>query len=294
MKNLIIYILLGVSVVFGQTRNTPASNGKETQPAPQPVSTVTPSEDLFDEAIEDNSFFIEEAFNQESGVVQHISNGAYFRSPQRSFLYSFTEEWPASSMTHQLSYSIPYEFIGEGSGIGIGDILLNYRLQVWDKTHWAAFAPRLSVIVPTGNVDKGLGYGVYGFQINLPFSKRLSNSVAVHFNSGSTLLPGVKRTLDSGEEVKKNLLWYNVGGSIIWLASKNFNVLVEYVRNYTTDIDENGDIVSDVGTIVSPGIRYAIDIGDLQIVPGIAFPFSVASDGTRVGSFFYLSFEHPF
>lgn len=284
MKNLIMCTLLGVSAVFGQSKNTATHQTKNISP-----SALVTGESLT-EAIEDNSFFIEEAFNQEERVVQHISSASYFKSPERSFLYTFTQEWPISSQKHQLSYSVPYEFIGGG----IGDILLNYRLQVLDKENWAAFAPRFSIILPTGDANKELGNGVLGLQVNLPLSKRVSNSLIVHFNAGSTLLPGVKQTLASGDEVKKNLLWYNVGGGVIWLAHKNFNILLEYVRNVTSDIDEQGEVVSDVESIINPGIRYAIDIGDLQIVPGIAFPFSVTSSSTRIGSFFYLSFEHPF
>lgn len=287
MKNSIIIAILSTSVMFGQSKSTPASFGKMTSP---PTPSIATMEESFTEAIEDNSFFIEEAFNQEAGVVQHISNGSYFKSPQRSFLYSFTQEWPVSSQTHQFSYSIPYEFMDGG----IGDMLLNYRLQAWDQTHWAAFAPRLSVVLPTGNADKGLGNGVLGLQVNLPLSKRVSNSLIVHLNAGITLLPRVKQTLASGDEVKKNLLWYNVGGSVIWLAHQNFNIMLEYVRSFTSDIDEQGNVINSAESIINPGIRYAIDIGDLQIVPGIAFPFSVTSSDTRMGSFFYLSFEHPF
>lgn len=39
----------------------------------------------YSKAIEDNSFFIEEAYNQESRVVQHIFNGYYFISFEHPF-----------------------------------------------------------------------------------------------------------------------------------------------------------------------------------------------------------------
>lgn len=47
-------------------------------------------------------------------------------------------------------------------------------------------------------------------------------------------------------------------------------------------------------TIVAPGFRYAVDINDLQIVPGIALPFTFASGNNQNGIFLYLSFEHFF
>jgi len=43
--------------------------------------------------IEDNSFLIEEAYNQEAGVVQHISTFALQRGT-RAWVYAFTQEWP--------------------------------------------------------------------------------------------------------------------------------------------------------------------------------------------------------
>jgi archaellum component FlaF (FlaF/FlaG flagellin family) len=47
----------------------------------------------FSQAIEDNSYFIEEAYNQEFRVVQHSSTG-YYQSKTKNFVYTFTQEWP--------------------------------------------------------------------------------------------------------------------------------------------------------------------------------------------------------
>src|SRR6185312_16420034 len=52
--------------------------------------------------IQDNSFLIEEAYNQESGVVQHIST--FERADGGDWAYSFTQEWPLGGIRHQLSY----------------------------------------------------------------------------------------------------------------------------------------------------------------------------------------------
>jgi hypothetical protein len=55
--------------------------------------------------IEDNSFLIEEAYNQEPGVVQHISN--WQRSLRTSrWNFSFTQEWPVPTQQHQFSYML--------------------------------------------------------------------------------------------------------------------------------------------------------------------------------------------
>lgn len=244
------------------------------------------------EAIEDNSFFIEEAFNQEDGVVQHISNGIYFAKPQREFDYSFTQEWPLFSPVHQVSYTIPYTFLE--SDHGIGDVMIHYRYQLFYKQHWASVSPRLSAILPTGDADRGLGSGVMGLQFNLPVSKRLSDPLIAHGNVGFTFLPDVKGQTLSGGEVKRNLVAYNAGASLIWLTSPHYNFMLEYLTNFNSDIGDNGDVVRSTETILSPGFRYAIDIHSLQVVPGIGFPIRFSDEGRQVGAFFYLSFEHPF
>ena len=200
--------------------------------------------------IQDNSFLMEEAFNQEAGVVQHIST---LLRAGRVWSYSFTQEWPLVGQRHQISFTIPVEQ-------GVGDVAINYRQQVAGIGGGTAFAPRLSVIVPTG----GDG-GRTALQVNLPVSATLARPLVVHVNAGATVLRG-------------NPAVYNAGTSLIWLARPTINAMLELVWL--------GDARTGEFT-VNPGLRWAHNLGDLQIVPGIAFP-----DGRDV--FFYLSFEHPF
>src|SRR2546423_14123210 len=76
--------------------------------------------------IQDNSFFIEEAYNQEPGVVQHIFNLPIdFTNVAREIGPSFTQEWPVFSQTHQFSYTVPYLFTEDDNGME--DMRLNYR-----------------------------------------------------------------------------------------------------------------------------------------------------------------------
>jgi hypothetical protein len=64
---------------------------------------VGPSGRTVAQAIADNSFLIEEAYNQERGVVQHISTWQRsLRSVVRGF--TFTQEWPVGTQMHQLSF----------------------------------------------------------------------------------------------------------------------------------------------------------------------------------------------
>lgn len=248
----------------------------------------------FVKAIEDNSYFIEEAYNQEDRVVQHINNGYYTFGPVKNFMYSFTQEWPVSSQKHQFSYTVGYSWLDSKTVKGIPDFLLNYRYQLTGHDDFLTMSPRFSIILPTGNEKKGLGNGVLGYQINLPMSKRLTNSFVCHANIGFTLLPRVKSTDTNGAEVKNTNWNINLGGSIIWLLSSNFNFMLEGVQNISSVADASNKIVTVNQTIISPGFRYAIDANNLQIVPGLAFPISIQDGRSDTGLFFYLSFEHPF
>ncbi|MBM3884173.1 MAG: hypothetical protein FJ387_31455 [Verrucomicrobia bacterium] len=104
------------------------------------------------EGIMDNSFLVEEAYNQEKGVVQHIGNAIYgvdrlFDPQTRTLDLTFTQEWPVFSQTHQFSYTVPYGFAWEdGDSVnGVGDVLLNYRYQAYlNEESLTAFAPRFN------------------------------------------------------------------------------------------------------------------------------------------------------
>ena len=114
-----------------------------------------------DESIQDNSFLIEEAYNQELGIVQHISGFTLFR-PSGNWIYTFTQEWPVPAEKNQLSFTLPAQDLhGAGAAsLGIGDVALNYRYQAKGngQAH-VAVAPRFSVLVPTGRAKENLGAG---------------------------------------------------------------------------------------------------------------------------------------
>ena len=132
------------------------------------------------DVIEDNSFLIEEAYNQEPGVVQHIFTAAYTKSGRtHGWGFNFTQEWPVFSQDHQFSYTIPsFHQVEDGSRVsGVGDILLNYRYQLlYEGDSKPAVAPRFSLILPTGNRKKGTGNNVVGYQLNLPVSKEITDT----------------------------------------------------------------------------------------------------------------------
>ena len=239
--------------------------------------------------VQDNSFLIEEAYNQESGVVQHISTFARL-SGGDAWAYSFTQEWPLGGIRHQLSYTIPVQ--REGGGTGLGDVALNYRHQVLGNPEAATvFAPRLSLLLPTGDHEEGRGAGALGLQTNLPLSLVLAPYLVTHWNAGATLTPSAKSRL--GEEATTTS--FNLGASAIWLLLPSFNLMVEALWLSTGSVLRAGETVRDESLLLNPGIRAAFNLAnDLQIVPGLAYTFDLGSDSDEDALFVYLSFEHPF
>jgi DtxR family Mn-dependent transcriptional regulator len=229
--------------------------------------------------ITDNSFFVEEAFNQEPGVFQNIFG--VILTNDGGWEAAFTQEWPLFSQTHQFSYTLPYASLGNASGIG--DVLLNYRLQVLTETgSRPAFSPRVSIILPSGDSRDGLGNGHLGWQVNLPFSKQ-SGDLYFHWNAGFTHLPKAEIA-----GVETALFTPQVAASGIWRLKPMLHLLLEGVIEWPELEDR-----TTVGTI-SPGLRTGWNSGDAQTVIGVALPISTGGSSTSVGVFAYFSYELPF
>jgi Putative MetA-pathway of phenol degradation len=243
--------------------------------------------------IQDNSFLVEEAYNQEDGVIQHISSFERLAN-SHDWAYSLTDEWPVRTLKHQLSITLLATHSGAyaGSGSGWGDTALNYRYQaIGSGETRVAFAPRFTAILPTGNSIVGRGLGGYALQTNLPLSVVLNDKFVTHWNAGATWAPRAKN--DDG--MRAGTIGVNLGQSIVWLAKPRFNVLVETVWNSSEDVVARGKTERSQDLLVSPGIRGAFNFkSGLQIVPGIAMPIGVGPSAGEKGVILYLSFEHPF
>jgi hypothetical protein len=237
--------------------------------------------------IQDNSFLVEEAYNQERGVVQHINTFA--RAEGGGWEYAFTQEWPFRGQRHQLSYTIPLS--GAGGDVGLGDVALNYRYQAGPLDAPTAFAPRLTLLLPTGSSREGRGTGGVGLQVNLPFSAELPASLVAHSNAGATLTP---RAHDEAGNLAA-ALDYTLAQSIIWLARPKLNFMLEASWTRAQEVVGPGETQTATELLVSPGVRGAIDLpSGLQIVPGLAFPIGVGPSRGERSVFLYLSFEHAF
>jgi len=265
------------------------------------------------DGIRDNSFLIEEAYNQEPGVVQHIWTarfGADHRGDAnaRTWDLSFTQEWPVFSQTHQFSFVVPYSFIDENAEnvSGIGDLELNYRYQLFmDEGGLPAVSPRFTLILPTGDEDRGFGTGEVGYSFNLPISKTISDRMYVNFNAGLTVTPGVQARLSDDRRSRElDLLDYAVGASVIYALTEKFHVVLEAVWESVESIEEfdprgrrppRGRRGRHDEVTIAPGFRWAWDLpGDLQLVPGMAFPIGLTEESIDYGVFLYFSVEHPF
>ena len=244
--------------------------------------------------IQDNSFLVEEAYNQNFGVVQHISSFTRFWN-SKDWNYTFTQEWPVpGNERHQLSYTLValHSEALPGSGVGIGDVFLNYRYQmVGSGDTRVAFSPRISLILPTGDSTQGRGIGSFGLQTSLPLSVVLSKRVVSHWNVGATFFPHAQDV--SGDRAAA--AGYNVGQSFIWLTRTRFNVMLETVFASSQTVVASDRTQWTNSLFLSPGIRWSYNFKNgLQIVPGIGVPLGVGPSSGEKAVFLYLSFEHPF
>lgn len=231
------------------------------------------------DAIEDNSMYIEEAYNQEVRVVQHIFNCSIFSKPENSKAFTFTQEWPMIGQDLQFSYMIPYSIIGGASGIG--DAMINFRYQAISNDKLAC-SPRLSFIAKSGDEAKGLGNGSNGVEVCLPVSLTISDKFVMHFNLGATNLFKTPAKNESALNIF-------AGVSGVYHIAETCDFLLESI-GYFTDVSNT----SAKTYIIAPLIRYAINLDKLQIVPMIGAPIKLSSDKPDFGAALYVSFEHPF
>ena len=243
--------------------------------------------------IQDNSFLLEEAYNQEDGVVQHISTFTQLWNSS-DWAYTFTEEWPVPAhWRHQVSFTVGtgHSSAFPGSGAGAEDVLLNYRYQlIGSGESRLAFAPRLSLILPAGNSSLGRGYGGTGWQTNLPLSVVVHPRVVMHLNLGGTVIPHAQDAVHD----RARVYGYNSGVSAVFLVTHRFNVLMESLYTATESVTGPSRTEWSNSMLLSPGVRWALNFRNgLQVVPGIAYPVGVGPSRGQHGVFLYLSFEHP-
>jgi len=243
--------------------------------------------------IQDNSFLVEEAYNQEAGVVQHILGiqhgiNRVSGADDRSWDFVFSQEWPLFSQTHQISYTVPYSLLESGgrSVNGFGDVLLNYRFQaLYEGDTRPAFAPRFSLVLPTGSESKGLGNDTVGYLFNLPVSKIVADRWTLHANAGLALFPDLNG---------RNPVTYQLGASAIYAVNSNFNLMLESTARWIETVNASGHIDREFESVISPAVRYAFNLKAGQLVLGVGAPIGLTKAAADYGVIFYVSFEHRF
>ena len=233
--------------------------------------------------ITDNSFLVEEAFNQEAGIFQNIF--VVTRSHSGDWDGSFTQEWPLGGQRHQLSFTLPFSL---ASGLGeVGDVLLNYRLQVCGEGSWRpAFSPRVSAVFASSPERRSLGPTGTGIQVNLPVSKAFGRFY-VHANAGATW---IKQSADELAQTPERVtVSPSAAGSVIWAATPLFHLMLEvYGQSAEQTMGPRENSV-----VVVPGFRTGWNFGERQVVAGFGATIT-RGDVRDHGVLFYLSLEMPF
>jgi hypothetical protein len=235
--------------------------------------------------VQDNSFLIEEAYNQDPGMIQHT---ALLRRQGKDWSLNLSQEWPIASQTHQFSYAVPYLWLrSDGQhASGFGDAQLSYRYQLATETSdRPAIAPRFSIIVPTGRESAGLGNRSVGYQFNLPVSKIVSDRVTLHANAGLTTYADV-----GGHQPTS----YNLGGSAIYAITRQTNVLLEVLGDWTETVTPASAVEREFALTLVPGVRHAMDLWGGQLVLGLAAPVTIVDRKADYGALLLVSFEHAF
>jgi hypothetical protein len=242
-------------------------------------------------AIEDNSFLLEEAFNQEWGVYQFIQKYQTAKVA-KGYEYSFENEIPITDKTQQFSYEFAFGRPDSAGHGAISDVTLNYRLQPYNKDG-VLLADRFGLILPTGRVDKNAGNGVYGFEFMQAGTIAINENFVTHFNFGFDVLPNAKT---AGIDKRRTLSSFTGGSSIIYLWKDNVNLLFEALLQSGQSTNPDGSKTADTTLTLNPGMRFAMDFEwqETQIVPGISFPTEVLNGPTEHGVLVYLSIEPKF
>ena len=235
----------------------------------------------------DNSFLVEEAFNQPRGVFQNIFG---FQRNGGAWDFAFTQEWPVASQQHQLSYTVP--FSGFAGDTGIGDVMLNYRYQLLtEDPGLPALSPRLSLILPTG--ADAFTHDTLGIQVNLPLSKQQGDWY-VHVNAGTTWYPRASVAPGMAGVDRVSLMTPHLAASGIYRLRPLLHVMLESVLEFEQSADASGAKRRATVFTLSPGGRGGWNLGDHQLILGAAVPITWVESESSAGLLFYLSYELPF
>lgn len=241
--------------------------------------------------IEDNSFYLEEGFNQDAGMVQFIQS--YEMSTRVSQgLYDLTIEMPITDKVHQWSYGFEALNKGNEGRQDIGDSVLSYRYQSLNRDGYL-MAERFGLILPTGSVEHETSNGVLGLDFKYAATIPVATLWMNHWNVGSRILPNSKRFK---QKVRVSEQEYSLATSGVYLYSDHLNLILEAIFTNFNGFGDEGEKITENAITLNPGIRvdFDIDWNATQVVPGISFPARFVGGLIEQGILFYLSFEPNF
>ena len=240
-------------------------------------------------AVVDNSFLLEEAYQQPSGTYQFIQTYQTAFKKGSGYDYGFALEAPITDLVHQFSFSGTRSRSEDVSHGSMSDITINYRYQPYNRDG-KLVTERFGLILPTGRVDQGSGRGVLGFEFmqaaTIIFSERWAN----HWNLGVSLFPRAKF---SDTQKRTTLTEVKAGTSWVYFLQDDINLMMELFLETEQTLNEDNEQETEMSVTLSPGIRFgkSYDWKEMEVVPGFGFPVQFAESNTDVGMILYLSFE---
>ena len=193
--------------------------------------------------IEDHNFGLEPGWNREGAVLQFSS---FFL--RNTTALELTHEWAAGSPRHQFSYTVPV--YSHGGVAGLGDTRLNYRFQLAGHGQSRlGIAPRVSLLLPTRSVH--FGERSSGVEVSVPVSAAITPRLTSHTNLGGTWF----RDLGQGE--------VTAAQGLAFAATSRLSLALDAAWKRCSGGSEL--------LVVRPGVQVAIDLGAVQLSPGVAY-----------------------
>ena len=79
--------------------------------------------------------------------------------------------------------------------------------------------------------------------------------------------------------------------SNVYLFSDNLNFMLEFAGSEEEETTGANTATYGSSVVMSPSLRYAVNVGEWQFVPGIAYPMGVTSNAGENEILVYLSIE---
>ena len=290
MRTLTFLLLLMLATPFFPARANAESNSSAVEQEPAPAAATTSSAAQSEGPIQDNSFLVEEAYNQEDGVIQHISFVQFLNS--HDVVYTQTDEWPLRSLKHQLSVTAS---VNKSGNYRVRTGLGRYRSQLpLSACRQRRARLAISPVFPCcchWQQRRGTGLWRLGLADQPSYQPRLNRHIVTHWNAGVTWIPSAQDAQHNHATVVNP----NLAQSTVWLVKPRFNALCEVVWTNNASVVASGQTARQQALFVSPGVRWAYNFkSGLQIVPGVAVPMGLMGASCQRGAIFYLSSEHPF